>query len=156
MKLFNTQSARTGVPMLALVLAAMAIPVGSVAATDQEEQFQTHRGMGIEVSARFDNRAGVLAGTADRLLFSLALDTHSTNLFAIDIEASTEVFLDGERLVLSAVQWEGDTENSHHRYGLLTIRSPALPPDGKPGETLELRLRNAGRSDRSFEWTLYR
>ncbi len=154
MKRFSTRFCRTGVPMLALVLATMAIPVDSVEATDQEEQFQTSRAVGIEVSARFDNRTDVRSGTADRLLFSLALDTHSINLFAIDIEQSTEVYLDGEQLTLTEVRWEGDTENSHHRYGWLTVRTPTLAPGEKKNGTLELRLRDAGRSDRIFEWTL--
>lgn len=125
-----------------------------IAATDREEQFQRSRAAGIEVSVRFDNRIDVLSGTADRLVFSLALDTHSANLFEVDIEQSTELSLTGERLLLSTVQWTGDTEDSHHRYGLLTISAPTFASGEELRGRLELRLRNVGRSDRVFEWTL--
>lgn len=140
---------------IAIVLATV-FSVGSISAVDRDAQFQTSRGAGIEVSARFDNRTDVLSGSADRFHFSLALDTHATDLFAIDIEASTELYYGGERLTLSEVTWEGETENSHHRYGLLTVRAPEFfSVMGRTGP-LEFRLRNVGRSDRSFKWALER
>lgn len=140
-------------PVYGLVLATV-LSIVSLAAIDREEPFQTSRAAGIELSARFDNRADVRSGTTDRLVFSVTLDTHSTDLFAIDIEESAAVYLNGNRLVLADVQWDGDSENSHHRSGTLSVRVPPLPPGEERHGTLELRIRNVGRSDRVFEWVL--
>ncbi len=149
----NTYLSRIGLLGFALILGTF-VSIGSVAAGEQGEQFQITRGGGIEVSARLDNREAVSSGTADRITFSLALDTHSVNLFAIDLEQSAELYLDGERLPLSDIEWKGDREDSHHRYGWLSVGVPLLQATENVGGTLELRLRNVGRSDRAFEWTL--
>jgi len=39
---------------------------------------------------------------------------------AARLEQSAELYLNGDQLPLSDIEWKGDREDSHHRYGWLT------------------------------------
>ncbi|MBI3963095.1 MAG: PQQ-binding-like beta-propeller repeat protein [Deinococcus sp.] len=82
------------------------------------------------------------------LIFLVRLDTHAGDLLQYNL-AQLAILRDERGGVYQALAWEGLSEDSHHRSGLLRF------PMVEPGAALELVVRNIARADeRVFSWDL--
>jgi len=83
-----------------------------------------------------------------KLTFSLVFDTHSVDLLAIDIVASSRIETGVGGRVSLGVAWAPGPESGPHRDGVLTLQAPQL--DG--AEWLRLTVAGVAGVDRVFEW----
>ena len=88
----------------ALIIGLLAVAFAS--ATDVENQARFSRGGGIDVAARFVNLEAVRSGGTEELRFAINMDTHTVNLFGIDMDAVAEFYADDRRLETVSIRWE--------------------------------------------------
>lgn len=86
--------------------------------------------------------------TKAELAFGLVFDTHSVDLLAVDITASTTIETSNGGQLDGALTWSPGSESSHHRDGVLTAPAPVL--DG--ADWLRLTIAEVAGVDRVFEW----
>lgn len=84
----------------------------------------------------------------DELAFRLVLDTHTVDLLAYDIIAEAYVDTSNGTTVAEGFVWEGGSESSHHRDGVLRFAAPPLAG----ADWLRLTLPGVAGVDRTFEW----
>lgn len=84
----------------------------------------------------------------DELAFRLVLDTHTVDLIAYDIVAEAYVDTSNGTTVAEGFVWEGGSESSHHRDGVLRVAAPLLAG----ADWLRLTLPGVASVDRTFEW----
>lgn len=84
----------------------------------------------------------------DELAFRLVLDTHTVDLLAYDIIAEAYVDTSNGTTVAEGFVWEGGSESSHHRDGVLHVAAPPLAG----ADWLRLTLPGIVGVDRTFEW----
>lgn len=87
--------------------------------------------------------------------FVVKLDTHAGDLSTLDI-AKLAVVRDGAGREAQPIAWQGLSEDSHHRSGLLVFsgaQTGGRPPSPGEGGYVELVLRNvAGVKERVLRW----
>lgn len=107
---------------------------------------------GLEAQAREEAEVTVtvtpqdLGESATNWTFKLVLDTHTVELSQNPAQVSVLVAGGKE---YAAVAWEGDEPGGHHLEGILKF--PAVSP--RPRQ-IELKIREIGGIERSFNWTL--
>ena len=128
------------VVLMAWVLASwLVLP----AAANGGEATQTVAGGGVTAKVTFTNPKG-----AEELRFTVALDTHSVNLDAFDLRASSTLHDDkGNRWAPSAVEKKG---SGHHQT--LTLIFPKPTGEAKKVELIIKEL--AGIKERKFRWDM--
>ena len=84
----------------------------------------------------------------DELAFRLVLDTHTVDLLAYDMIAEAYVDTSNGTTVAEGFVWDGGSESSHHRDGILRVVAPPLAG----AEWLRLTLPGVAGVDRTFEW----
>lgn len=131
------------IPQLLLVVASLTA-VGLAAP-------QTSQGAGITVTAT--PLSGAEAAAAG-LRFRLELDTHSGDLMTYDLAALATLRTSEGRTVSEGFSWQGESESSHHRAGVLRLDAAAGGAALITGATtyLELELRDVGVPSRVFRW----
>jgi len=115
---------------------------------------RTSMGDGIRVDATFLNPLLKPQEAAGKLVFKIALDTHSGDLMAYDLTKRAVLRTSEGLAVEKSFTWEPQSESSHHRVGLLRVVALA---EGKPiitqGTTyMELELKAIGTPSRLFKW----
>jgi hypothetical protein len=120
----------------------------------EAELTRTSSEAGITVAVTFLNPLLPPEETEGKLIFKVALDTHTGDLLQYDL-TKLVVLRTGEGLIVEeGFVWEPESESSHHRRGRLIV--PATV-DGQPLITpetsfLELELREIGVPKRLFRW----
>lgn len=115
---------------------------------------RTTLGEGIKVDATFLNPLLKPEEAAGKLVFKIALDTHSGDLMAYDL-TKLAVLRTSEGLTAEkSFTWEPQSESSHHRVGLLKLDALAKgkPVIAQATEYIELELRAIGMPSRLFKW----
>lgn len=147
-----------GLASLSLLLAACGSSVSeerSGGAASLTQQDSGEGGVTVEATWVTDEHAETDAIAAkleqyplDRYVaFHLKLDTHSGDLNEYDLVRIAYLTVDGGTSQ-AAVTWVSQSNDSHHREGLLVF----VRPDG--GKTVELTLRDiAGVSQRVLRWS---
>lgn len=140
--------------VLSLVLAACGaarttLPAATPSApTAPTGATQTSEGGDVTVSATW-------AGASSGPVFTVALDTHSVDLDAIDLTALATLNANG--IQVRPTIWDA-AAGGHHRTGVLTF--PTTTADGRAvigpeTEMIELIIRDvAGVPERTFRWTV--
>ncbi len=115
---------------------------------------RTTTGAAITVAATFLNPLLKPEEVNGKLVFKLALDTHSADLMSYDL-TKMAVLRNSEGLAVEqGFTWEPQEESSHHRAGLLRVDASV---GGKPLITqdtkyIELELKGLGIPSRLFKW----
>lgn len=123
------------------------------AALSEAELMRTSEAAGITVKVTFLNP--LLKPEAEKLIFKVALDTHTVDLSQLDL-TKLAVLRTGEGVVVNkGFTWEPESESSHHRAGLLKLDATF---EGKPLITkdtkyIELEMKEVGVPSRIFKWT---
>lgn len=108
----------------------------------------------ITVAVTFMNPLLKAEETAGKLVFKVALDTHTVDLSGFDM-LKLAVLRTSEGVVVSqGFSWEPINESGHHRLGLLKLDGTV---EGKPLITqetryIELELKELGALPRFFRW----
>ncbi|OGF56550.1 MAG: hypothetical protein A2Z21_06225 [Candidatus Fraserbacteria bacterium RBG_16_55_9] len=115
---------------------------------------RTTMGEGIKVDATFLNPLLKPEEAAGKLVFKIALDTHSGDLMAYDLTKLAVLHTSEGLAVEKSFTWEPQSESSHHRVGLLKLDALA---QGKPiiaraTEYIELELKGIGMTSLLFKW----
>ncbi len=84
----------------------------------------------------------------EELAIRLVLDTHTVDLLAYDIVAEAYVDTSNGATLAQGFVWEGGSESSHHRDGVLRVAAPPLAG----AAWLRLTLPGIAGVDRTFEW----
>jgi hypothetical protein len=84
----------------------------------------------------------------EELEIRLVLDTHTVDLLSYDIVAEASVNTSNGAIVDEGFAWEGGSESSHHRDGILRVTAPSLAG----AAWLRLTLPGVAGVDRIFEW----
>jgi hypothetical protein len=129
-----------GVGLIALACSSGAEPGADTEPSRGEDLTRTSEADGVAVAARWLTEAAVQDQDADLsqyplnafVLFALELDTHSGDLNEIDLQNAAT--LRQGQAEESAEAWVSDSDDSHHRAGVLVF--PRSPEDG----AAELRL----------------
>ena len=135
---------------------SMAMPEGTMGSAELSEEALTRTSMeaGIAVDVTFLNPLLPPEETEGKLVFRVALNTHSGDLLQYDL-TKLAVLRTGEGLTVEGgFVWEPESESGHHRMGLLTVSATV---DGQPlitegTEFLELELKDIGVPSRVFRW----
>lgn len=91
---------------------------------------------------------------AGKLIFKIALDTHSGDLMQYDLTKLAMLHTSEGLVVEKGFTWEPQNESGHHRLGLLKVNATM---DGKPlinkeTKSIELHLKEIGAPMRLFKW----
>lgn len=115
---------------------------------------RTTSGAGITVAVTFMNPLLKPEETAGKLIFKVALDTHTVDLSQFDLTKLAVLRTSEGVVVNKGFTWEPESESSHHRAGLLKLDATF---EGKPLITketryIELELKEIGVPSRLFKW----
>lgn len=130
------------------------VPGPAFGALTEEALTRTSGEAGIVVDVTFLNPLLSPEETEGRLVFQVALNTHSGDLLQYDLTRLVVVRTSEGLVVEEGFAWEPESESSHHRMGLLTVSATR---SGRPlitegTEFLELELRGIGVPSRVFRW----
>jgi len=120
----------------------------------EEALTRTSREAGIAVDVTFLNPLLPPEEAEGKLVFRVALNTHSGDLLQYDL-TQLAVLRTSEGLVVEeGFAWEPESESGHHRMGLLSVGATV---DGQPLLTeetqyIELELKGIGVPSRVFRW----
>lgn len=122
------------------------------AALSEAELMRTSEAAGITVKVTFLNP--LLKPEAGKLIFKVALDTHTVDLSRFDLTKLAVLRTSEGVVVNKGFTWEPESESSHHRAGLLKLDATF---EGKPLITketryIELELKEIGVPSRLFKW----
>lgn len=128
-----------------------AAPANKLAETDLT---RTTDDANITVKVTFMNPLMKPEETAGKLLFKMALDTHSGDLMQYDLTKLAMLHTSEGLMVDKGFTWEPQSESGHHRLGLLKVNAVV---DGKPvitkeTKSIELHLKDIGVPARVFKW----
>lgn len=84
----------------------------------------------------------------EEVAIRLVLDTHAADLLGYDVAAEASLDTSDGAAVDQGFVWEGGSESSHHREGILRVAAPPLVG----AEWLRLTLPGVAGVDRTFEW----
>lgn len=84
----------------------------------------------------------------DKVAIEIVLDTHTVDLLGYDIVAAASLETSNGAVVEAGFMWEGGSESSHHRDGVLRVAAPPLAG----AAWLRLTLPALAGVDRVFEW----
>ena len=84
----------------------------------------------------------------DEVAIRLVLDTHTVDLLGYDIAAEASLDTSNGSVGDQGFVWEGGSESSHHRDGILRVAAPPLAG----AAWLRLTLPGVAGVDRMFEW----
>jgi hypothetical protein len=120
----------------------------------EKDLTQTTSGAAIDVSIAFMNPLLKSEETNGKLVFKVALNTHSVDLTQFDLTKLVVLRTSDGTVVAKNFSWEPQSESSHHRLGLLKVDATV---DGKALITketkfLELELKGIGTPSRLFKW----
>jgi hypothetical protein len=117
---------------------------------------RTSREAGIEVSATYMNLLMAPEETGGRLIFKLALNTHSGNLLQFDLTKLAVLHTSEGISVDKGFIWEPLSESGHHRLGYLEVGATlnGRPLIGLNTQYIELELKGIGTPSRVFKWEL--
>lgn len=136
----------TAASMAIVALMALAVtPLGTMAQRPAEAaatQSSVNHGVTVKVTPKATGPAG------SRWEFSIALDTHSSDLSDDLVQSASLVTNDGR--ILKPIGWAGAPPGGHHREGVLAFDGP----DPRP-TSIELRIVRPGEATaRTFRWQL--
>jgi hypothetical protein len=128
-----------------------AAPAKKLAETDLT---RTTNDANITVTATFMNPLMKPEEIAGKLVFKIALDTHSGDLTPYDLTKLAMLHTSEGLMVDKGFTWEPQSESGHHRLGLLKVDAVV---DGKPvitkaTQSIELHLTDIGVPMRMFKW----
>ena len=149
-------SGMSGMPGMAgpMGQAQSATPAAPAGQLNEKDLTRTTSGASIDVSVAFMNPLLKPEEINGKLVFKVALDTHSVDLTQFDLTKLATLRTSDGKTVTTGFTWEPQSESSHHRLGLLKVDATL---DGKPLITketkfLELELKNIGTPSRLFKW----
>ena len=132
-------SMRKGAPVL-LTITLLTLCAGTSLAAAESPNMKSASAGGVTLTVRY------LSQTEHESRFSVALDTHSTNLDAYDLKGLT-IVRDDTGLVLQPTSVD-NKGSGHHREVILTFPRASIRR-----EWLELVVKDlAGEKERTFRW----
>ncbi len=129
-------------------------PSAQTTAPSEADLTRTSQGAGITVAVTFMNPLLKPEEAQGRLVFKVALDTHTGDLSQFDLTKLAVLRTSEGAVVDTGFTWEPESESSHHRMGLLKLDGTV---EGKPlithnTEYIELELKEIGIPSRLFKW----
>ncbi len=115
---------------------------------------RTSQAAGITVTVTFVNPLLKPEEVNGRLVFKVALDTHTVDLLQFDLTKLAVLRTSDGTVVNTGFTWEPESESSHHRSGLLKLEATTegKPLISKETKYIELELKDIGVSSRLFQW----
>jgi hypothetical protein len=115
---------------------------------------RTSQAAGITVAVTFMNPLLKPEEVNGKLVFKVALDTHTVDLSQFDLTKLAVLRTSEGKVIADGFSWEPESESSHHRSGLLKL---AATTEGTllitPGTNyIELELKEIGVPSRLFKW----
>ncbi len=147
-----------GTPMAGRAPAGQPTPTPSApaqtAAPTEADLARTSQGAGITVTVTFMNPLLTPEETAGKLVFKVALDTHTGDLSQLDLTKLAVLRTSEGAVVNQGFTWEPLSESSHHRLGLLKLEATfqGAPLITKDTKYIELELQEIGVPSRLFKW----
>ncbi len=117
---------------------------------------RTTSGAGIEVSATYMNPLLEPEEAGGKLIFKVALNTHSGNLLQFDLTELAVLRTSEGFIIDEGFIWEALSESGHHRLGYLEVEAvrDGRPLIGPETQYIELELKGIGIPSRTFKWEL--
>lgn len=116
-----------------------------------ESNIRQSEGGGVTVDAVLLNAAG--RAPEGEVAFELAFNTHSVPLENYDVTKNAVIKSSDGGVAAQGLTWESAGNESHHRSGVLKVKTGGLIGPGTKSITLELR-NLAGVPVREFKWDL--
>jgi hypothetical protein len=142
--------------MQGMMSGPMAGPAPSAPSTSPTEAdlTRTSQAEGITVAVTFMNPLLKPEESAGKLIFKIALDTHTVDLSQFDL-TKLAVLRTSEGVTISeGFIWEPESESGHHRKGMLKAADTVggAPIITQETQWLELELKEVGMLSRVFRW----
>lgn len=145
-----------GNPMAGRAPSAQPTPTAPAQTTAPTEAdlTRTSQGAGITVTVTFMNPLLKPEEVNGKLVFKVALDTHTVDLSQFDLTKLAVLHTSEGTVVNTGFVWEPESESSHHRMGLLKLEATSEGKSliSKETQYIELELKDIGVPSRLFKW----
>jgi len=129
-------------------------PPAPATAPTEADLTRTSQAEGITVAVTFMNPLLKPEESAGKLVFKIALDTHTVDLSQFDLTQLAVLRTSEGVTVSEGFIWEPESESGHHRKGVLKVADAVggTPIITKETQWLELELKGIGMLSRVFRW----
>nr|BAL59422.1 hypothetical conserved protein [Candidatus Acetothermum autotrophicum] len=129
-------------------------PSAPTQALTEADLTRTSQAEGITVAVTFMNPLLKPEEVNGKLVFKVALDTHTVDLSQFDLTKLAVLRTSEGVTVSEGFSWEPESESGHHRKGVLKVADTlnGAPLITRETKWLELELKEIGMPSRVFRW----
>ncbi len=129
-------------------------PSAPTQAPTEADLTRTSQAEGITVAVTFMNPLLKPEEMNGKLVFKVALDTHTVDLSQFDLTKLAVLRTSEGVTVSEGFSWEPESESGHHRKGVLKVADTlnGAPLITRETKWLELELKEIGTPSRVFRW----